>query len=89
MNPLSPNGWIMKLFSIEIREGMGREIVGQASATPNHTWIFGLYEDIHSLNFGSGFDCFTSEAEMVFGTAHVKGTEAVKEFFIPPKFGNY
>jgi hypothetical protein len=45
-------------------------------------WILRLYEEIDSLKFGSGFDCFTSETEMVFGTAHVKGTEAIKEFFI-------
>jgi hypothetical protein len=45
-------------------------------------WISKLYEEIDSLEFGSGFDCFTSETEMVFGTAHVKGTEAIKEFFI-------
>ena len=37
MKPLSPNYWIMKLFSIEIRERIGREIVGQALATPNDT----------------------------------------------------
>ena len=46
------------------------------------SWILRLYEEIDSLNFGSGFDCFTSETEMVFGTANVKGTEAIKEFFI-------
>ena len=45
-------------------------------------WILRLYEEIDSLTFGFGFDCFTSETEMVFGTAHVKGTEAIKEFFI-------
>jgi hypothetical protein len=45
-------------------------------------WILRLYEEIDSLTFGAGFDCFTSETEMVFGTAHVKGTEAIKECFI-------
>jgi hypothetical protein len=45
-------------------------------------WLLRLYEEIDSLKFGSGFDCFTSDTEMVFGTAHVKGTEAIKEFFI-------
>ena len=45
-------------------------------------WISRLYEEIDSLKFGSEFDCFTSETEMVFGTAHVKGTEAIKDFFI-------
>ena len=44
-------------------------------------WILRLYEEIDSLKFGSGFDCFTPETEMVFGTARVKGTEAIKEFF--------
>jgi hypothetical protein len=45
-------------------------------------WLLRLYEEIDTLKFGSGFDCFTSDTEMVFGTAHVKGTEAIKEFFI-------
>lgn len=45
-------------------------------------WLLRLYEEIDSLKFGSGFDCFTSATEMVFGTAHVKGTEAIKAFFI-------
>jgi hypothetical protein len=45
-------------------------------------WILRLYDEIDSLKFGPGFDCFTSETEMVFGTAHVKGAEAMKEFFI-------
>jgi hypothetical protein len=42
------------------------------------SWILKPYEGIDSLNFGSGFDCFTSETEMVVGTASVKGTEAIK-----------
>jgi hypothetical protein len=50
------------------------------NATPG--WILGLYEEIDSLKFGSGFDRFTPETEMVFGTAHIKGAEAIKEFFI-------
>ena len=45
-------------------------------------WILRLYEEIDSLKFGSGFDCFTPETEMVFGTAQVKGIKAIKEFFI-------
>jgi hypothetical protein len=45
-------------------------------------WILRLYEEIDSLKFGSGFECFTPETEMIFGTARVKGTEAIKEFFI-------
>jgi hypothetical protein len=45
-------------------------------------WILRLYEEIDSLKFGSGFECFTPETEMVFGIARVKGTEAIKEFFV-------
>ena len=45
-------------------------------------WILRLYEEIDSLKFGSGFECFTPKTEMIFGTARVKGTEAIKEFFI-------
>jgi hypothetical protein len=45
-------------------------------------WILRLYKEIDSLKFGSAFECFTPETEMVFGTARVKGTEAIKEFFV-------
>jgi hypothetical protein len=45
-------------------------------------WILRLYEEIDSLKFGFGFECFTPETEMVFGTAQVKGSKAIKDFFI-------
>lgn len=45
-------------------------------------WILKFYDEVDSLQFKDGFNCFTSETEMIFGTAHVKGVEAMRELVI-------
>ncbi|GAA4608555.1 hypothetical protein GCM10023195_33630 [Actinoallomurus liliacearum] len=53
-------------------------------ATPATTpdWILQIMREIDTLEFGEGFAHMTEDTEMFFGTAHVRGAEAIKAFFV-------
>jgi hypothetical protein len=45
-------------------------------------WILQLFDELDALDFGTAFERFTADTELEFGTARVKGAEAMKAFFI-------
>jgi hypothetical protein len=53
-------------------------------ATPAVTpeWILQIMREIDTLEFGEGFAHMTEDTEMFFGTAHVRGAETIKAFFV-------
>ncbi|MCO5992908.1 nuclear transport factor 2 family protein [Actinoallomurus rhizosphaericola] len=50
------------------------------AATPE--WILQIMREIDTLDFAEGFARMTEDTEMFFGTAHVRGAEAIKAFFV-------
>ncbi|MEV5747726.1 hypothetical protein AB0L00_07890 [Actinoallomurus sp. NPDC052308] len=50
------------------------------AATPD--WILRIMREIDTLEFGEGFARMTEDTEMFFGTAHIRGAEAIKAFFV-------
>ncbi len=45
-------------------------------------WVVDIFSEIDTQNFGPGFEHFTEETEMTFGTAVLQGVEAIKGFFV-------
>jgi hypothetical protein len=45
-------------------------------------WVKEIFKEIDTLQFGSGFSHLTEQTVMEFGTATVKGAQAIKQFFI-------
>ncbi|WP_328756800.1 nuclear transport factor 2 family protein [Streptomyces sp. NBC_00271] len=52
----------------------------QATAVPG--WVLKFMDAIDTLEFGEGFAPLSEDTDMFFGTAHIHGVEAIKEFFI-------
>ncbi|MCT9140047.1 nuclear transport factor 2 family protein [Streptomyces violarus] len=52
----------------------------QATAVPG--WVLKFMDAIDTLEFGEGFAPLTDNTDMYFGTAHIHGVEAIKEFFV-------
>ncbi|GAX57948.1 putative hydrolase, alpha/beta fold protein [Streptomyces olivochromogenes] len=52
----------------------------QATAVPG--WVLKFMDAIDTLEFSEGFAPLTEDTDMFFGTAHIHGVEAIKEFFI-------
>lgn len=46
------------------------------------SWIQTMFDEIDTLRFGDGFDHLTEQTEMQFGTAQLRGVEAIKAFFV-------
>ncbi|MER7836603.1 nuclear transport factor 2 family protein [Streptomyces sp. NPDC096040] len=53
-----------------------------AHATAVPDWVLEFMKAIDTLEFGDGFAPLTEDTEMYFGTAHLHGAEAIKEFFV-------
>src|ERR1039458_1137951 len=45
-------------------------------------WVREIFKEIDTLQFGPGFSHLTEQTVMEFGTATVKGAQAIKQFFI-------
>jgi hypothetical protein len=45
-------------------------------------WVKDIFKEIDTLQFGTGFSHLTEQTVMEFGTATVKGVQAIKQFFI-------
>jgi len=45
-------------------------------------WVKEIFKEIDTLQFGAGFSHLTERTVMEFGTATVKGVQAIKQFFI-------
>ncbi len=45
-------------------------------------WVQQIFREIDTLQFGPGFAHLTEHTEMQFGTATIRGVEAIKAFFI-------
>ena len=45
-------------------------------------WLLHLFDEIDELDFEDSFDHFLPAAELQFGTAHIKGFPAIKDFFV-------
>jgi hypothetical protein len=45
-------------------------------------WLKQLFHEIDTLEFGSGFAHLSRDTEMQFGTATIRGLDAIKEFFV-------
>ncbi|MFC9645345.1 hypothetical protein ACFTZF_43715 [Streptomyces mirabilis] len=52
----------------------------QATAVPG--WVLKFMDAIDTLEFSEGFAPLTEDTDMFFGTAHIHGVEAIKEFFV-------
>lgn len=52
----------------------------QATAVPG--WVLKFMDAIDTLEFGKGFAPLTDNTDMYFGSAHIHGVEAIKEFFV-------
>lgn len=50
--------------------------------TSSPPWVLHLFDGVDELDFTDHFDSFLPDAELQFGTAHVKGVPAMKEFLI-------
>ncbi|MDI6410113.1 nuclear transport factor 2 family protein [Streptomyces albus] len=53
-----------------------------AHATTTPAWVLKFMDAIDTLDFDEGFAPLTEDTDMFFGTAHVHGVEAIKEFFV-------
>ncbi|MFE3521450.1 nuclear transport factor 2 family protein [Streptomyces sp. NPDC059161] len=52
----------------------------RAASVPE--WVLKFMGAIDTLDFGEGFAPLTEDTDMFFGTAHIHGVEAIKEFFV-------
>ncbi|MFZ3598122.1 nuclear transport factor 2 family protein [Streptomyces sp. BH104] len=53
-----------------------------ASATAVPGWVLRFMEAIDTLEFSAGFAPLTEDTDLYFGTAHIRGVEAIKDFFV-------
>jgi hypothetical protein len=51
-----------------------------SAVTPD--WILQIMREIDTLEFGDGFARMAEDTDMYFGTEHVHGVDAIKEFFV-------
>lgn len=58
---------------------MAETLIHQQEAPP---WIQEIFKEIDTLQFGTGFSPLTTQTVMEFGTATVKGVQAIKQFLI-------
>jgi hypothetical protein len=58
---------------------LAETLIHQQEAPP---WIQEIFKEIDTLQFGTGFSHLTTQTVMEFGTATVKGVQAIKQFFI-------
>ncbi|GAB2808391.1 nuclear transport factor 2-like protein [Streptomyces daliensis] len=56
------------------------ENTAQTTAVPD--WVLKFMDAIDTLEFDEGFAPLTEDTEMFFGTAHLRGAEAIKAFFV-------
>jgi hypothetical protein len=55
-------------------------VTAHASMVPE--WILKFMDAIDTLSFEEGFAPLTEDADMFFGTAHIRGVEDIKAFFV-------
>ncbi|KJE21271.1 hypothetical protein FF36_04415 [Frankia torreyi] len=48
--------------------------------TPVPGWLLDIYHDIDTQQFSAGFACYADDAEMYFGTTHIRGVDAIRAF---------
>nr|BFD80771.1 hypothetical protein StreXyl84_01720 [Streptomyces sp. Xyl84] len=45
-------------------------------------WVLKFMDAIDTLSFDEGFAPLTDDTDLYFGTAHIRGVEAIKAFFV-------
>ena len=57
-----------------------QEVLRQQNEAPG--WLIGVLREIDTLQFGTEFERFLPDAELMFGAMHAKGAAAIRNLFV-------